>query len=191
MKQIPKFIMMAGVALVLPGCGIFGVTDIFTGAEAGVAFIKQGKYESFDEVAFEDAVAAARRAGVNLSYKFVKEKSDKNYTTLKYLDTRGQEIAITLERRTATLSACYIDVGILGTTGVGRVTLAEYINQLLTMHAYKQTWEREQKPPATGTQPVTSSREAEDDKAPLGGTSGLLIPQKKGQPVVTMEPDRN
>ena len=185
-RLLPLLILSA---LALPGCGIFGISDVITGAQAGVAFVKQGKFHSFDEVSFEDALAATHRAGDSLSLKLLSEKIKDTEATLVYQDEHGQKIDITLQRRTKTITATYIDVGIFGTVGMARITLAEIINQLLSAKAYKENWEHLQPPPSTGTRPVSSVYTPEDSHRPLGGNSGLIIPGQSGRPVITAPTD--
>lgn len=174
--------------LALPGCGIFGVSDVLTGAEAGVAFVKQGKFESFDEVSMEEAVAATKRAGVALSLKAEKEEIKPDDASIKFRDDRGQQIAVTLQRRSKSVTATYIDVGIFGTSGMGRLMLAEVINQLLAAKSYKQSWEHLQTP-ATSTRPASSGYTPEDNHTPLGGESGMILPQRAGQPTISVTPE--
>jgi predicted small secreted protein len=131
-RSIGAALLLSG-ALLLAGCvAAAGVaSDVSsTAVDATEKLATTGKAEAFVRASWERTVESVHRAADNLALKTVREKSHPEQRKLVYTDDRGQEITITVIRRTAATSEIRLDVGLFGATGLGQLMLKEIVRDL-------------------------------------------------------------
>jgi len=120
---------MAGISA--GGCATAAVAT--AGTVAGIAasavstgadIYRMGKLDSADQARFDDWIAAARAAAVDLDLK-VERWSDngKGEWGCTLADERKSTISVSVERRTETLCRTRIDVGLFGSEPTARLIL--------------------------------------------------------------------
>lgn len=93
---------------------------VSTGADA----YRMGKLDSADQVRFEQWIASARAAAVDLDLNVVKwTDNGKGEWWCTLADERRSMIGISIERRTAALCRTRIDVGLFGSEPTARLIL--------------------------------------------------------------------
>jgi hypothetical protein len=112
------------------------------GSGAPVAFNNsgRGKGESFWIARFDDVTAAAVRAGEALSLEFKEKKIDKNRAFFHMADVTGEEIELTVARRTDTMTSVMFDVGWFGSVAFGRLLANQIIFELHRSNSFLEDW---------------------------------------------------
>ena len=116
------------------------VTIGSSAGQAGVSRYERGKIVSFELARYEHVVEATRRAGDALSLQLQKQASNGDQTTLEYVDGQDKQIKVFVERRTATLTYIWIDVGLFGPKGLALVMLNQIIHEIGSASHYLQGW---------------------------------------------------
>src|SRR6478752_7461966 len=124
--------LAAAVILFAGGCAAISIATVGTVAglaastvDTGADLYKMGKLDAADLATFDDVVAATKAAakemGLALKGLFA---TPPGYYRLIYVDDRGGQGTVTIQRRTATLTHTRIDVGLFGSEPVARLFLA-------------------------------------------------------------------
>ena len=124
--------LLAG-AILLPGCAVVGSVagDVGTGGvEATEKLFTLGKVEAFVRAPWQDGVTASRQAADHLAFKAVREETHPEQRKLVYTDDRGQNVTITVIRRSAEATEIRVDVGLFGPGGLGQLTIQEILRGL-------------------------------------------------------------
>ena len=103
------------------------------GSASPTAFqnLGRGKIESFWIARFEDVVKGTETAGQTLALNLTEKKVEKDQACYRYSDEKGDQIALTIERRTATVTSILIDVGYFGPIAFGRLLAHQVIVELV------------------------------------------------------------
>lgn len=111
-----------------------------TAGEAGISRYENGKVKSFELARYEDVVEATRRAGAALSLKLKKESGNAEQSTFYYVDDRNEQVKVTIEPRTDSLTHIQIDVGFFGSKGLALVMINQIVNEISSEGKYLQEW---------------------------------------------------
>jgi hypothetical protein len=132
--------MGGGVVLTLIACtlccggcvaaaGVVGDVATSTVSAAKEVFTA-GKAEMFVAVPWEKAVEEVRHMAAKLALKTVREVGHPEQRKLVFQDDRGQEITVTVVRRSAQTTELRVDVGLFGPESEGGLVLRELVRQL-------------------------------------------------------------
>jgi hypothetical protein len=91
----------------------------------------KGKIESVWVVRFEDVVKGTEAGGRALSLNLIEKKVEKDQASYRYKDDRGDQVALTIERRTATVTSVLIDVGFTGSVAFGKLFSRQILAELI------------------------------------------------------------
>jgi hypothetical protein len=108
--------------------------------ETGISRYESGRIKSFELARYEDVVEATRRAGEVLLLKLRKEATNADQSTFYYVDDKNEQVKVTIEPRTATLTHIQIDVGLFGSKGLALVMINQIVNEIASEGKYLQTW---------------------------------------------------
>ena len=95
---------------------------------------------SYQVVRFEDAVKATLRAAEALSLEKRKKEIKENQANLRYADEKNQAVDISIERRSATITAIQVNAGFFGPRGLTRLVLLQIIEEIDQAGAYLEDW---------------------------------------------------
>ena len=95
---------------------------------------------SYQVVRFEDAVKASIRAAETLSLENLREDIKEDRAELRYVDERNQDVDITIERRSATITTIQVNAGSFGPRGLTRLVLLQIIEELDQAGAHLEDW---------------------------------------------------
>ena len=146
-----KLLSLAAIWLVLTsawGCAVClsplvlgpSATVGSSAGEAGISRYENGTIKSFELARYEDVVEATRRAGEALSLKLRKEATNTEQSTFYYIDDRNEEVKVSIEPRTDTLTHIQIDVGFFGSKGLALVMVNQIVNEISSHGKYLQEW---------------------------------------------------
>jgi len=122
-------VMACGVGGCAAAAGVAGdvaSSSIDTAKEA----FNAGKAEMFVAVPWEQSVEGVRHAAERLTLTTVREQGHPEQRKLVFKDDRGQEITVTVVRRSETMSELRVDVGLFGPESEGRLMLRELVREL-------------------------------------------------------------
>ena len=85
------------------------------------SYIGRGKGDSSWLARYEDVVLATQRAGQALSLKLEKQEIGEDQTVFHYIDGKGKELDVLIERRTETMTYARFDVGPFGSLAMCRL----------------------------------------------------------------------
>jgi hypothetical protein len=108
--------------------------------ETGISRYESGRIKSFELARYEDVVEATRRAGEVLLLKLRKEATNADQSTFYYVDDKNEQVKVTIEPRTATLTHIQIDVGLFGSKGLALVMINQIVNEIASEGKYLQSW---------------------------------------------------
>jgi hypothetical protein len=111
-----------------------------TAGEAGISRYENGKIKSFELARYEDVVEATRRAGAALSLNLKKESGNAERSTFYYVDDKNEQVKVTIEPRTDSLTHIQIDVGFFGSKGLALVMINQIVNEISSEGKYLQEW---------------------------------------------------
>jgi len=92
--------------------------------------VKAGKVQSYQPVAIDDMIAVARKAAGELDLKQTGEEKHPDQIKFIYEDQRGQNITVTLVRRTYKATEIHVDVGLLGNSGMGQLVMRQMLKDM-------------------------------------------------------------
>ena len=112
---------------------------------APVAFYStgKGKGDSAWLAYYDDVVDATLNAGETLSFKLENKTIEKNKSTFNYIDDTGSELDILIERRTETVTLVQFNVGLHGSTSIGRLMARQIITELEEADKFLGDWHPE------------------------------------------------
>ena len=146
-----KLLSLAAIWLVLTsawGCAVClsplvlgpSATVGSSAGEAGISRYENGRIKSLELARYEDVVEATRRAGEALSLRLRKEATNTEQSTFYYIDDRNEEVKVSIEPRTDTLTHIQIDVGFFGSKGLALVMVNQIVNEISSHGKYLQEW---------------------------------------------------
>jgi len=129
-----RFTLLPLLALLATGCAeatIAGVGAMAglaaTGVSTGADVYRMGKLDAVDMVAFDDQIAAVRKAADELKLTIDKQELYDEATgrwRAIIADDRDSRFRVYLERRTANMCRTRIDVGMFGSESTARLFMA-------------------------------------------------------------------
>ena len=126
--------------------GLNGCTAalVFQGVSGGapVAFHSAGggKGDSAWLAHYDDVVQATLRAGEALSLKLEKKEIGINQSVFLFKDDKEKGLEILIERRTATMTHARFNVGLFGSTSMGRLMARQIVFEMTEADAFLQDW---------------------------------------------------
>ena len=147
MKIIMIIIKLSGVfAFLICSAGCLAPLAMNTvgaaSSSAPVAFNHAGggKGETYWIARYNDVTVAALRAAEVLSLTVKEKIIEADRAFLQFADLKDNNIALTIERRTETMTSIMFDVGWHGSTTFGRLMANQIIFELQDSNAFLEDW---------------------------------------------------
>lgn len=105
--------------------------SVGSASPTAIHHLGKGKLESFWVARFEDVVKGTETAGHTLSLNLTEKKVEKDQAVYRYSDDRGDKIALSIERRTASVTSVLIDVGFTGSTAFAKLFARQIVVELI------------------------------------------------------------
>jgi hypothetical protein len=132
--------------LTLWGCAApLAVQEIGSISPVAFSHIGDGGGDSSWLAHYEDVVEATKRAGKALSLKLDKKKPGKDKIFFHYVDDKGNQLNVLIERRTTTMTNARFDVGLFGTRSMGHLMIQQIIFELKQADAFLRDWQPAEK----------------------------------------------
>jgi Protein of unknown function (DUF3568) len=126
---------LCAVWLLGGGCQLpmaLGTFESIGGASpTAVHHLGRGKAESFWLARFEDVVKGTESAGQTLSVRLTEKKVEDGQAFFRFSDDRGDDIAITIERRTARVTSIHLDAGYFGSIAFVNLFARQIVVELI------------------------------------------------------------
>jgi hypothetical protein len=100
----------------------------------------RGKGDSAWFARYDDVVQATLDAGQKLSFKLEKKTIGKDQSTLNYIDDKGSKLRILIERRTETVTWVGFNVGLFGSTSIGRLMARQIVIEMVEADKFLRDW---------------------------------------------------
>ena len=125
-------ITAVGGTVALGGCDAIsaGGEAASSALEAVQSAFQAGKVDRWGNVSIEQSIAATRAAGNDLALKFIRTSIHPDQQKIVFQDGRGQDVVVTLVRRTGRMTEMRVDVGLFGPEGFGRLMLDRVLAHL-------------------------------------------------------------
>jgi hypothetical protein len=104
----------------------------------------RGKGDSAWFARYDDVVQATLRAGEKLSFKLEKKNIGKDQSDFKFVDAKGKKLEMLIERRTESLTWARFNVGLLGSTSIGRLMARQIIVEVAEAKDFLRDWHPEE-----------------------------------------------
>jgi hypothetical protein len=104
----------------------------------------RGKGDSAWFARYDDVVQATLRAGEKLSFKLEKKNIGKDQSDFKFVDAKGKKLEMLIERRTESLTWARFNVGLLGSTSIGRLMARQIIVEVAGAKDFLRDWHPEE-----------------------------------------------
>jgi len=143
--MIKKFLTIPAVFyLLLMGlCGCaapLAMQGLSSGAPVAFNSTGRGKGESAWFARYDDVVQATLNAGKKLSFKLEKKMIGRDQSTFNYTDDKGTKLEILVERRTETLTRVRFNVGLFGSTSIGRLMARQIVFEIAEADKFLRDW---------------------------------------------------
>jgi len=146
-KSVAALNFICAVLLLCSGCQApmaFGALESLGSASpTALHHLGKGKIESFWVARFEDVVKGAETGGEALSLNLIEKKVEKDQAFYRYKDDRGDQIALSIERRTANVTSILIDVGYTGSIAFGKLFARQIFVELIETGVFSDDSETE------------------------------------------------
>ena len=100
----------------------------------------RGKGDSAWFARYDDVVQATLRAGEKLSFQLQKKNIGKDRSDFNFVDGKGAKLKILIERRTETLTRARFNVGLFGSTSIGRLMARQIIVEVAEADDFLRDW---------------------------------------------------
>ena len=125
----------------LSGCAApLAMQGLSSSSPVAFSYLGRGKGDSFWLARYDDVVRATLRAGQVLSLKLEKKEIKKDQTFLHYIDGKGEELDVLLERRTDTMTYARFDVGWFGSKSMGRLMARQIVFEMTEAGVFLRKW---------------------------------------------------
>jgi hypothetical protein len=125
----------------LCGCTAgLAMQGLSSGAPVAFNATGSGKGDSAWYAHYDDVVQAALRAGEKLSFQLKKKNTGKDRSDFNFVDDRGAKLEILIVRRTATLTWARFNVGLFGSTSIGRLMARQIIVEVAEADDFLRDW---------------------------------------------------
>ena len=133
-QSTAALILVGAILLLCSGCQAPMALGAFESAGSAsptaLHHLGKGKIESFWVARFEDVVKGTEIAGQTLSLNLTEKKVEKDQVVYRYSDDRGDHTALTIERRTASVTSVLIDVGYTGSIAFAKLFARQIVVEL-------------------------------------------------------------
>ena len=125
----------------LCGCKV-GLAMQGLGSGAPVAFnaTGSGKGDSAWLALYDDVVQATLRAGEKLSFELEKKNIGQDRSDFSFVDERGAKFGILIVRRTETLTWVRFNVGLFGSSSIGRLIARQIVVEVAEANGFLRDW---------------------------------------------------
>jgi hypothetical protein len=131
--------------IVLYGCTTsIALRGLSSGAPVAFDSTGRGKGDSAWLARYDDVVQATLRAGKALSLKLEKKENGADKSLFDFVDEKGNELDIIIERRTATVTYIRFNVGLFGTTSTGRLMARQIVFETIEAGVFLRKWHPEE-----------------------------------------------
>ena len=104
----------------------------------------RGKGDSAWFARYDDVVQATLRAGEKLSFQLENKNIGKDRSDFNFVDDKGAKLEILIERRTETLTWARFNVGLFGSTSIGRLMARQIIVEVAEAKDFLRDWHPEE-----------------------------------------------
>lgn len=126
---------MCAILLLCSGCqapmALGAFESLGSASPTALHHLGKGKIESFWVARFEDVVKGTEIAGQTLSLNLTEKKVEKDQALYRFSDDRGDQIALSIERRTASVTSVLIDVGFTGSVAFAKLFARQIVVELI------------------------------------------------------------
>ena len=125
----------------LCGCTAgLAMQGLSSGAPVAFNATGSGKGDSAWYALYDDVVLATLRAGEKLSFQLKKKNTGKDRSDFNFVDEKGAKLKILIERRTETLTRARFNVGLFGSTSIGRLMARQIIVEVAEAKDFLRDW---------------------------------------------------
>ena len=100
----------------------------------------KGKGDSAWFAHYDDVVQATLDAGQKLSFKLEKKTTGMDQSVFNYTDEKGWKLEILIERRTETVTLARFNVGLYGSTSIGRLMARQIVIEMAEAGKFLRDW---------------------------------------------------
>ena len=100
----------------------------------------RGKGDSAWFARYDDVVQATLDAGQKLSFKLEKKTIGMDQSALNYIDDKGSKLEILIERRTEAVTWARFNVGLFGSTSIGRLMARQIVIEMVEADKFLRDW---------------------------------------------------
>lgn len=111
-----------------------------SGAPVVVNHLGGGKGESYWIARYDDVTAAAMRAAKVLSLEVKEKRIENKRTFFRFSDDEDNTIALSIERRTDTVTSILFDVGWFGSVAYGHLLVNQIESELMESGSFLEDW---------------------------------------------------
>ena len=111
-----------------------------TGVPVAFSGTGKGQGDSAWFARYDDVVQATLRAGEKLSFKLEKKMIGADQSDFNYFDEKGKKLEIVIERRTETLTWARFNVGLFGSTSIGRLMARQIVVEMAEADKFLRDW---------------------------------------------------
>ena len=104
----------------------------------------RGKGDSAWFARYDDVVQATLRAGEKLSFQLKNKNTGKDRSDFNFVDDKGAKLEISIVRRTEILTWAHFNVGLLGSTSIGRLMARQIIVEVAEAKDFLRDWHPEE-----------------------------------------------
>ena len=125
----------------LCGCTApLAMQGLSTGVPVAFNGTGKGKGDSAWLARYDDVVQATLRAGEKLSFKLEKKMIGADQSDFNYIDEKEKKLEIVIERRTETLTWARFNVGLFGSTSIGRLMARQIVVEMAEANKFLRDW---------------------------------------------------
>lgn len=139
-KMVPPALFLL-LLMSLCGCTAgLAMQGLSSGAPVAFNATGSGKGDSAWYALYDDVVQATLRAGEKLSFQLEKKSTGKDRSDFNFVDDKGAKLKIVIERRTETLTRARFNVGLFGSTSIGRLMARQIIVEVAQAKGFLRDW---------------------------------------------------
>jgi len=125
----------------LGGCAApLAIQGLSSGAPVAFNSTGRGEGDSAWYARYDDVVQATLDAGQKLSFKLEKKTIGMDRSALNYIDDKGSKLKISIERRTETVTWARFNVGLFGSTSIGRLMARQIVIEMAEADKFLRDW---------------------------------------------------
>ena len=131
----------------LCGCaGPLAIQGLSSGVPVAFNSTGRGQGDSAWFARYDDVVQATLDAGQKLSLKLEKKTIGTDQSAFNYIDDKGSRLEILIERRTETVTWARFNVGLFGSTSIGRLMARQIVIEVAEADKFLRDWHPAEEP---------------------------------------------